>query len=84
MINISTAGSPLVSIITGMVHIIDTNTILSEDLREAQKLQKYSKMSRNCPSVDLHPVVTSEAIVLALDPHIHGQSHQLRGKILSA
>ena len=46
MNNTRTAKCPIVSIGTGTVHIIDTNTTISVHLKEAQKLQKYTKMSR--------------------------------------
>lgn len=87
MINISTARSPLVSIVT--VHIIDTNTILSVDLREAQKLQKYSKTSSNCPSVDQHWTASpcyfrSDCLCLGSPTSMNNHISQLRGAILSA
>lgn len=87
MINISTARSPLVSIVT--VHIIDTNTILSVDLREAQKLQKYSKTSSNCPSVDQHWAASpcyfrSDCLCLGSPTSMNNHIRQLRGAILSA
>lgn len=81
MINISTVRSPPISIVTGTVHITDMDTVLSVlfFFRQAQQLQRYS-MSCNSPSpicVLLHPLVTSDAIVLLSTSMNNRISHRM-------
>lgn len=73
---ISTARSPLVFIVTGTVHVIDTNNHLIIRFMGGTKAPE-AQQERGCDgSSAVHPLVSKEAIVSVVDSHIRRQSRQ--------